>query len=114
MGKVLLANLSSRELDSYFERATLERLTERTICDEAILREHLSQVRKRGWALADGEMEHGIRSVAAPVSGKDGKVMSAINVSAHASRVSLKELRRHYLSVLLEAARAISQALCMR
>jgi IclR family pca regulon transcriptional regulator len=111
MGKILLAHLPPHDLDSFFEHAPLQRFTERTICDHAVLREHLTRVRQRGWALANEEMERGIRSVAVPIWDKAGEVTSAINVSAHASRVSLKELRRRYLSILLGAAQAISRML---
>jgi DNA-binding IclR family transcriptional regulator len=64
-------------------------------------RHHLPapQIRQRGWALADQESEEGVRSVAAPIWDRSDHVTAAINVSAHASRVSLRELRRHHLPI---------------
>jgi len=38
-------------------------------------------------------------------------VRAAINVSAHAARASLDQLKSDYLPILLEAARGISKAL---
>jgi IclR family pca regulon transcriptional regulator len=111
MGKVLLAHLSPQELDAYFYTATLQRLTKRTICDETTLRRVLKDVRERGWAFADQESEDGVRTVAAPLYDRWGKLRAAINVSGHAARVSMKELRRAYLPVLLDAATQISRGL---
>jgi len=109
MGKVLLAHLSPHELDAFFVGPPLPQLTRNTLCEERVLRKTL--VRARGWAIADEESEEGIRSVAAPIFKRDGKVAAAINISAHASRVPLEKLCEHYLPLLLEAARAISKSL---
>lgn len=111
MGKVLLAHLPPRDLDRYFQSVTREPLTDHTIVDEKALRAALDRVRGEGWAVADQESELGVRSVAAPIFGRDGEVHAAINVSAHATRVSLEQLQKDYLPVLLEAARGISKAL---
>jgi IclR family pca regulon transcriptional regulator len=111
MGKVLLAYLEPAALDEYFRSAPLQRFTDRTICDEPTLRKALQQVRERGWALADQESEVGVRTVAVPLYDRTMRVQAAMNVSGHASRVSLKELHTRYLPVLQEAATQISRAL---
>jgi len=111
MGKVLLAHLPTSELEHYLEAVVREPLTENTIVDDQALRAVLEEVRENGWAVADEESELGVRSAAAPLMGRDGEVRAAINVSAHAARVSLDQLQRDYLPVLLEAAYGISKAL---
>lgn len=111
MGKVLLAALSPDALDRYFATATLSRLTKRTICNETTLRRVLKDVRDRGWAFADQESEDGVRTVAAPIVDRSGEIVAAINVSGHAARVSMNELRRHYLPLVIDASRQISRAL---
>jgi IclR family pca regulon transcriptional regulator len=111
MGKVLLAHLSPGELEHYLDSVVREPLTVHTLVDEKALRAALDRVRKNGWAVADEESELGVRSVAAPLVGRDGEVHAAINVSAHATRVPLDQLQREYLPVLLEAARGISKVL---
>jgi len=90
MGKVLLAHLQEEELDRYFGSVAREPLTAHTVVDEKALRAALGRVRGEGWAVADQESELGVRSVAAPIFGRDGEVHAAINVSAHATRVSLE------------------------
>jgi IclR family pca regulon transcriptional regulator len=111
MGKVLLAALSPEALAAVLAGPPLECRTPRTLCDHAALRKALVVTREQGWAFADGESEQGVRTVAAPLRDRAGHVQAAINVSGHASRVSMKELRKTYLPVLLEAAHNISRAM---
>jgi IclR family pca regulon transcriptional regulator len=114
MGKVLLAYLPPDELDLYFASVEREPLTASTIVGERALRKVPDEVRENGWAVADEESELGVRSAAAPLVGRDGEVHAAINVSAHAARVSLEQLQADYLPILLEAACGISKALGAR
>jgi IclR family transcriptional regulator, pca regulon regulatory protein len=111
MGKVLLADLPPTALDAFFAGSPLHRLTKRTICNEAAFRKALQQIRKQEWAFADQESEDGVRTVAVPVFDRSHRVAAAMNVSGHAARVSMKELRSHYLPVLQEAAQQASRLL---
>ncbi len=111
MGKVLLAHLSDASSTTISPTAPLQRLTSRTIVDEPTLRAALQQVRERGWAFADQESEDGVRTVAVPLFDRNMRVQAAMNVSGHASRVPMKELRSRYLPVLMETANEISRAL---
>jgi IclR family transcriptional regulator, pca regulon regulatory protein len=114
MGRVLLAGLSPSQLDGYFERATLAPLTERTITSEPRLRAVVDEAREQGWAIVDQELEEGVRSVAAPLINADGQVVAALNVSGHATRVTLDTLRRSFLPEVVDTARLISTDLRTR
>jgi len=60
----------------------LQRFTDRTIVDAAVLREALAVVRDTGRAVEDGEYQDGVRAVAAPaIAGDDGSVPAAVSVS---------------------------------
>ena len=107
MGRVLLAALPEAELQAYLARAELRPLTSRTITDPAALTAELATIRAQGWALVDQELEEGLRSVAAPVRGRDGAVVAAVNVSAHASRASREAVRKTLLPPLLATAQRI-------
>jgi IclR family transcriptional regulator, pca regulon regulatory protein len=107
MGRVLLAGLSRQDLDSYLAEADLAPITSRTITDPARLAEIVAEVGRQGYAIVDQELEEGLRAVAAPIHGVGGSVTAAINVSAHASRVSLAAMRADLLPPLLETARRI-------
>lgn len=114
MGKVLLAALSPAALEAYFTASQLPSLTQHTITGENALRRVLDDVRKRGWAFSDQESELGVRTVAVPLFDHSGQIQAAINVSGHAGRVSMAEVRRRYLPRLLETAGQISMAMGAR
>jgi IclR family pca regulon transcriptional regulator len=107
MGRVLLAAMSEGEFDRYLAEARLDALTERTVTDAAKLTEIVQEVARQGYAIVDQELEEGLRAVAAPIRGAGDRVTAAINVSAHASRVSLTAMRTDLLPALLETARQI-------
>jgi IclR family transcriptional regulator, pca regulon regulatory protein len=111
MGRVLLAELSDDKLESYLAEAKLERLTARTVTDPERLREIVRDVAEQGYAIVDQELEEGLRAAAAPVHGAPDVGVAAINVSAHASRVSMAALRAQILPELLETARQIETEL---
>ncbi|MGW2214672.1 helix-turn-helix domain-containing protein [Nonomuraea sp. NPDC001684] len=71
------------------------------------LRAALEQVRLRGWAMVDLELEEGLRSVAAPVRDHAGRTVAAVNVSTHAGRTSLHQVRTGLLPELLATAARI-------
>ena len=108
MGRVLLAGLPDDELEAYLKDIRLERLTARTVSSAAALRAELQRVRAQGWAMVDQELEEGLRAVAAPIRDRAGRVVAAVNVSAHASRTTLERMRRDLVPPLVAAAARIS------
>jgi IclR family pca regulon transcriptional regulator len=110
MGRVLLAGLPEAELDAFLDEVELEAFTPRTVTDPAHLRQAIDQVRERGWALVDQELEVGLRSIAAPLRA-GGRTMAALNVAVAAPRVGLDRLRGAMLPALLQTAEKISEAL---
>lgn len=109
MGRVLLAALPADDLRRYLDAVDLRPLTANTITDAQALAKELDRTRNRGYAMVDGEREEGVRSAAAPVRDRTGQVVAAINVSANAGRVTVKELRERCVPRLVEAADAISR-----
>jgi len=107
MGRVLLAGLSEPDLDRYLAEADLDPLTDRTVTDPGRLREIVRQAAGQGYAIVDQELEEGLRAIAAPIHGAGGAVIAAINVSAHASRVSMAAMRSELLPQLLDTAHRI-------
>jgi IclR family transcriptional regulator, pca regulon regulatory protein len=107
MGRVLLAGMSDEDLERYLAEADFAQMTDRTVTDPERLREIIGEVRKQGYAIVDQELEEGLRAIAAPIHGAGGAVTAAINVSAHASRVSMAAMRAELLPHLLETARRI-------
>ncbi|MCW2995591.1 MAG: IclR family transcriptional regulator [Conexibacter sp.] len=111
MGRVLLAGLEPVALDAALAATELRALTPETIHDEGALRAELARVRDQGWAIVDQELEAGLRSVAAPIHDRAGTVVAAINVSAHATRTGVEDVRTTLLPPLLATAAAIERDL---
>ncbi|WP_017586719.1 IclR family transcriptional regulator domain-containing protein [Nocardiopsis ganjiahuensis] len=107
MGRVLLAGYDEAGLTSYLDRVALKPLTRFTITDTAELRTEILRVREQGYAIVDQELEEGLRSLAAPIHDGDGRVIAAANVSAHANRSSIDDVRRDLLPALLETTALI-------
>lgn len=113
MGRVLLAALPDDETDAALAATELEAYTPRTRATPDALRAELARVRAQGWAVVDGELEPGLRSVAVPVRGRDDRVVAALNVSTSATRDTLDRLTDVYLPRLQETAAAIGAELRM-
>ncbi len=107
MGRVLLTALSAEELEKYLAEATFEAFTERTVTDPEQLRQIIAEVGRDGYSIVDQELEEGLRAIAVPIHDSSGAVTAAINVSAHASRLSPDAMRAQLLPALLETARNI-------
>jgi IclR family pca regulon transcriptional regulator len=109
MGRAILANLPPEELESVLARIEFKRYTERTITNPAKLTQALRQIRRDGYSIIDQELEHGLRSMAVPIQNPNGKVVAALNIGAHAQRVSIQEMQTKFLPHL----RAAAQELCL-
>ena len=107
MGRVLLAALAEPSLVAYLAGVQLRRLSPRTVTSAQALRGELAKVRKQGWALVDQELEEGLRSVAVPIRDRNGAVVAAANLSAHASRMTIEAARRGLIPPLLATAARI-------
>lgn len=110
MGRVLLAHLSTPDLDAYLARVQMERHTPHTIVESSVLRKELQRVRVSGYAVVDQELEVGLRAIAVPVRPHDGRAVASINVGAHAARADRQMMVKTYLPVLIEAANEVSLA----
>jgi IclR family transcriptional regulator, pca regulon regulatory protein len=108
MGRVLLAFQAEARLREYFAQAKFTACTKRTLTSPAKLMEQLVEVRKKGYAIVDQELEIGLRSISVPVKAKAGTVIAAMNVGTQAARVSIAELRERIYPELQKAARHLS------
>ncbi|PSM44288.1 IclR family transcriptional regulator [Streptomyces dioscori] len=85
LGRVMMADLSPAGRGPFLT-GRLDALTPRTVTDPEALAAVLDHVRSAGYALVDGELEEGLRSIAAPVRDRTGVVVAAVNVAMHSSR----------------------------
>jgi IclR family pca regulon transcriptional regulator len=108
MGRAMLAGLPSEEIAAHLP-GELSAFTDRTVVSRDDLDRELRAVAARGWALVDGELERGLRSLAVPVHGR-GRVVAAINVAGRADGDPAEHVAR-LLPDLRTAAETIEREL---
>jgi DNA-binding IclR family transcriptional regulator len=81
LGRAILAFMPEDDVAAILDRSTLEPSTEKTIVDRDRLRAELGRIRRRGYAINDGELVNGLFGIAAPVFGVSGEPIAAINLS---------------------------------
>ena len=111
MGRVLLAALPDAELEIYLRNLKPKAYTPRTIVKLPQLRNAILEVRKRGYAIVNEELEMGLRSLAVPVYNRSNYVVAAINVGTHVARVDRSTLLKTCLPVLQDGARSLRSVL---
>ncbi|MGW6455248.1 IclR family transcriptional regulator domain-containing protein [Streptomyces sp. NPDC055078] len=107
MGRVLLAGLPTKERTARLERTVLRALTPRTITALPELTTLLTHIAHNGYALVDGELEEGLRSLAVPVHDRDGRVVAAVNVAMHHTRRTTEQCLTEVLPELRATAHRI-------
>jgi IclR family transcriptional regulator, acetate operon repressor len=110
IGKATLAFMAPAQQAQYLVPARLVAHTSKTITSVAVLREQLTVIRERGFAIDDGENQEDIRCVAAAVFDARGDVIGGISVSAPAFSFST-EVAYSLAPAVMTAARTISVAL---
>jgi IclR family pca regulon transcriptional regulator len=83
MGKVLLAYRDQAALRGLLDRTDFARRGPKTITAREQLMTALARVRQTGIAVNDEELAAGLRSVAAPVRDRSGRVVAAVNIAVH-------------------------------
>ena len=111
MGRVLLAALPDEDLSRYLGELKPKAYTSNTIVRIPQLRKTIQLVRKNSYVIVDQELEMGLRSIAVPVCTRSDRVVAAINVGTHVSRVDKDALINRFLPVLQEGARILRSVL---
>lgn len=100
MGRVMLAFLGEEQARVILTMAPLPARTDRTVTDIERIMDQLVEVRQRGYACIDQEVEMGLRSLAVPLRGARGQVVAALNVGLSASETPMDEIVSRYLPPL--------------
>jgi DNA-binding IclR family transcriptional regulator len=92
------------------DRSPLRAYTDKTITDRRVLTAQLTEVRRSASAEAVGEREPDLNALAAPVLGRDGRLLAIIGLQGPAARLPAakrKTLRAPLRRAALETARAL-------
>nr|WP_323750307.1 IclR family transcriptional regulator C-terminal domain-containing protein [Marinobacter sp.] len=104
MGRVLLGQLTDKELDDFLDSIELNPSTPNAIKAKAPLKQEILSVRQQGFAIVDQELDSGLRSVAVPVYTSSNVLLGALNISTNAARVNMETLMTVYLPRLQDVA----------
>ena len=108
MGKAILAYLPEAELEAVLKQICLEKKTEKTITSIAALKRELREIRKKGFALNDEELETGLFAIAVPLLNHAGIAVASMNISFPLMRHSRKEAMEVFCPMVLDAGKEIS------
>jgi IclR family pca regulon transcriptional regulator len=111
MGRVLLAFQQEPVLEAYFQTANFRKLTEYTETNPAALKKILKEVRAKGYASIQDELDYGIVSVALPIFGPQGRIVASANCSDVTNRMDRAAMVEQRLPVLRQAVRRIEATL---
>lgn len=93
VGKVMAAQLPDAERAALIEKVRFEAFTPRTVSNQAELRAQLAEIRRVGYALDNAEYLEGIRCVAKPILGIDGRLVGGISVSGPVNRITMNKTK---------------------
>jgi len=112
-GKAILAYLPDAALDAALGSAALARYTRHTIVDRAKLRAELARIRKRGYAVSEGEHVELVWGIAAPIRDHDGTVVASLSALGMAARLTperIPEIASQVIATAAEVSRLIGYA----
>src|SRR5580700_9800536 len=109
IGKLLLAHLSEADLAARITDASFSANSgPNAKVSLAELRTELGPIRDQGWAMQDEELAYGLRSVAGPVTGPDGRVLAGVNLAVQARDWSTQRIIRELKPAVLATCEEIS------
>jgi IclR family pca regulon transcriptional regulator len=112
IGKLLLAFLDEADLEARITDASFSASSgPNAKLSLAELREELRAIRDQGWAMQDEELAYGLRSVAGPVTGPDGRVLAGVNLAVQARDWSTQRIIRELKPAVLATCAEISALL---
>lgn len=110
IGKSVLARLGNDEVREIAARTGLPRATDATLTDVDALLADLTLVRRRGWAIDEGENEDHTRCVGAAVVDASGRPLGGVSLSALTFDLP-RDVAQRLSERVVETARDISAVL---
>ena len=111
MGRVLIAALPDDRARGIIDASDLTPRTVRSLTDPQDIMSEIAEVRARGYALVDQEVETGLRSLAVPVVNVRGGVVAALNTGMAAIQAVPEEIVSACLPALLKAQSGLKRVI---
>ncbi|MDA9430772.1 IclR family transcriptional regulator [Bradyrhizobium sp. CCBAU 51627] len=109
LGHAMLAHLVRDEQIERLESRPRVKLSERTLTDLDALLARLDQVKKKGYAVSDGENAYGLRTLATPILDAQGVVIAGLSVTVDAIRMDMPTFRDQALPRLMQLTRTVQE-----
>ena len=106
--KVLLAYEQKEDIKRIINEKSLEKYTPRTIVDPKKLEENLLEIRCKGFAICNEELEEGIKAIAAPIKNINGKTIGSIAITGLLKKISSVNIDE-LIDIVVNSSRAISK-----
>jgi IclR family transcriptional regulator, KDG regulon repressor len=90
--KILMAYLPESEWDRIIGKEGLKGYTDTTLTSPEELKANLREIRKRGFALSDHEVDRDVRAVAAPIFNSVGGVVAGLSITGPIYRINKRRL----------------------
>jgi len=108
--EVLLANQPIEDIRRIINKNPLLKYTPNTITDPGKLIINLLEIKDKGYAICNEELEEGIKAIAAPIKNIDGKAMASITITGLAKRMSSDNIEE-LIKIVIDSTREISEKL---
>ena len=108
--KVILAYQSPEEIKRIIYEQPLKRYTAKTIVDPKKLEKHLNEIKEKGFAVCDEELENGVKAIAVPIKDIYGKVIASITIVGLSDRLSGNNIEE-LLKILVSSSQQLSKML---
>ena len=105
--KILLAYQDDAFVDALIENTGLKRLNKNTITDPVKLKNELSSIRDKGFAMSISEVDSGAGAIAAPIFNHKKKLVAGISIAGPEERL-FNEDNRHLIDMVKASAHKIS------
>jgi IclR family transcriptional regulator, KDG regulon repressor len=109
-GKVLLSELSDKELRKIYKDRPLKPYGKNTITSLSRLLKEIKNIRLQGYAIDDEEYYEGVRCVAAPIRA-GGKTVAALSITGSIFTITLDRLQKELIPLVKNSAAEISAKL---
>lgn len=110
-GKVHLAFMSEEELEATLAEQKLTQHTPTTLASIDKLRAELEQVRAKGYAIDNEELDPGVRCLAAPIRDYTRRIVGAVSVSGPNMRLDDARIESELIPMILRAGEDLSTRL---
>lgn len=90
--KILMAYLPEKDWERIIKKERLKRFTPHTITQASRLKVHLREIRRKGYAFSDEEVDRHVRAVAAPILNGWGELVAGLSIAGPVFRIHKKKV----------------------